>query len=304
MRGRAESLGDSLPGLLIEAERVAATVAQGIHGRRRVGMGETFWQYRNFEAHDAASAVDWRRSARSDGLFVRETEWEAAQSVWLWADSSPSMDYRSHARLPMKRDRAELLLLACAALLLRGGERVALMGVGDRPAMGRAALERLTERLLFPPAAIAAAESRRDLPSEERLPRHAQILLFGDFLSPLEDIEARIAGLAVRHVRGVLVQVLDPAEEALPFTGRTKFLGLEAEGDLTVGKAESLRPRYIERLRAHRAALGDIARAAGWQLLVHHTDQPAERALLTLFMALAQEAPAREGAAIGGGGMR
>lgn len=276
-------------------------------------MGETFWQYRHFEAHDAASAVDWRRSARSDGLFVRETEWEAAQSVWLWADSSPSMDYRSKPRLPMKRDRAELLLLASAALLLRGGERVALMGVGDRPAMGRSALERLTAHLLHPPANVAAAQSARGLPADERLPRHAQALLFGDFLSPVAEIEAHVANLAMRHVRGVLVQVMDPAEEALPFAGRTKFLGLESEGELTVGRAESLRPRYVARLNAHRAALRDLARAAGWHLIVHHTDQPAEQALMTLYMALAHEAPpgsdfAAQGAApvehIDGGGVR
>jgi uncharacterized protein (DUF58 family) len=283
---------------LIEAERVAATVAQGIHGRRRVGMGETFWQYRPFEMHDAASSVDWRRSARSDNLYVRETEWEAAQSVWLWADASPSMDYRSHRNLPLKQDRARLLLLASAALMLRGGERVALMGAGDRPAMGRQALERIAERLLGPglsPDQSLGATPERGLPAQERLPRYAQALLFGDFLSPVEEIEAMIAGFAARHVRGTLVQVLDPAEEALPFAGRTKFLGLEEEGDLTVGRAEVLRPRYIARLKAHRAALGDIARAAGWQVLLHHTDHPPEQALMTLYMALAHDQPLHSG---------
>lgn len=284
-------MGESLPGLLIEADRVAATVAQGVHGRRRVGMGETFWQYRPFEAHDAASAVDWRRSARSDSLYVRETEWEAAQSVWLWADVSASMDYASTRRLPLKADRARLLLLASAALLLRGGERVALMGAEDRPSMGRLALERIADRLLLHPTADPEAVASLGLPPEERLPRHAQALLFGDFLSPAEEVEARLAGFAAQRVRGALIQVLDPAEEALPFTGRTRFLGMEAEGELVVGRAESLREAYGERMAAHRAALEDACRAAGWRLLVHHTDQPPEQALLTLYMALAHDEP-------------
>lgn len=294
IRARAESLGESLPELLIEAERVAATVAQGIHGRRRVGMGETFWQYRPFEAHDAAASVDWRRSARSDALYVRETEWEAAQSVWLWADGSASMDYASDRRLPRKTDRARLLLLASAALLLRGGERVALMGAGERPAMGRAALQRLSDRLLTGPSAAAAGEDA-GLPPSERLPRGAQALLFGDFLAPVEAVEERLGAFAAQQVRGALLQIMDPAEEALPFTGRTRFLGMESEGELTVGRAEALRARYVERLTAHRDALGDAARAAGWRLLVHHTDQPPEQALLTLYMALAHDSPHASG---------
>ncbi len=293
-RARAEALGETLPGLLIAAERVAATVAQGLHGRRRTGTGETFWQYRPFEAHDPASAVDWRRSARSDSLYVRETEWEAAQSVWLWADPSPSMRYRSKPTLPDKRERAQILLLSTAALLLRAGERVALLGAEDRPAMGRHALERLVERLL---AAEARDGDGADLPAAERLPRHAHVLLFGDFLSEPEAVERRVAQFAALGVGGALVQVLDPAEESLPFTGRTRFLGLEAEGEMTVGRAEALRPAYAERLADHREALRGIARAAGWTFFLHHTDRPAEEALLTLYMALAQERPRQSGAA-------
>ncbi|MEN8196305.1 MAG: DUF58 domain-containing protein, partial [Pseudomonadota bacterium] len=127
-RQEAERLGSALPPLLVEAERVAQTVAQGVHGRRRVGQGETFWQFRRYQPGDPTTAIDWRQTAKSQAVFVRETEWEAAQSVWLWRDSSPSMDYASGAELPPKQERAELLLLAAAALLVRGGERVALLG--------------------------------------------------------------------------------------------------------------------------------------------------------------------------------
>ena len=87
---RAELLSANLPPLLIRAERVAATVSQGVHGRRRVGQGETFWQYRRYEAGDPIQKIDWRRSAKSEPVYIRENEWEAAQSVWLWSDGSPA----------------------------------------------------------------------------------------------------------------------------------------------------------------------------------------------------------------------
>ena len=150
LRDRAEQAAAVLPPLLVAAERVAVTVAQGVHGRRRVGQGETFWQFRQYEAGDAATAIDWRESAKSQRLYIRETEWEAAQSVWLWRDASASMDYSSASHLPgavwpTKRDRAELLLVALASLLVRGGERLTLLASGIAPMRGRVALSRLAE---------------------------------------------------------------------------------------------------------------------------------------------------------------
>lgn len=278
----AEAIGDGLPPLLIAAERVAATVAQGVHGRRRTGTGETFWQYRPHGEHDTASAIDWRRSARSDDLFIRETEWEASQSVWLWADRSPSMAYTSRRGGMPKARRAALLLLASAAALLRGGERVGLLGVDRRASGGRLALRRLAEA--FQESDHLSAE----IPPAAALPRYGQALLFSDFLGPIERWEARFAQFAEQRVRGLAVQILDPAEETLPFRGRARFEGMEEEGDFLAERVETLRPDYLDRLAAHREALRRAARSAGWELLVHHTDRSAEQAMMAIYVALSR----------------
>lgn len=282
--GQAERAASAFPGLMPAAERVAQTVAQGVHGRRRSGQGESFWQFRPFDERDSSQSVDWRRSARSDQLFVRETEWEAAQSVWLWADRSASMDYASAKALPRKAERAALLAMATAFLLDHAGERFALMDGGMRPGIGRTALGRLAEGLCAPPGAAEAG-----LPLGQRLPRHAQAVWFGDFLEPLEEIAARVGAQSGRQVRGVLVQVLDPAEESLPFTGRVRFEGLEREGAYLATRVEALRGAYRGALGAHRKGLEDIARRAGWLVLVHHTDRPPEQALMSLYLALGRE---------------
>ena len=280
-RQEAERLGSALPPLLVEAERVAQTVAQGVHGRRRVGQGETFWQYRGYQPGDPTTAIDWRQTAKSQAVFVRETEWEAAQSVWLWRDSSPSMDYASGAELPSKQERAELLLLAAAALLVRGGERIALLGNGQLPATGRAGFNRLADALLGDPP------DGRNLPPAAPLPRAAHLVLFGDFLSDPEEIQAAVSSLAGRGVRGQMVQILDPAEESLPFTGRVRFAGFEGEGQTLLGRVENVRESYRERLARHREAIGEIARRAGWGFILHHTDRPPQTALLPLYTAMA-----------------
>jgi uncharacterized protein (DUF58 family) len=277
-----QTLAATLPPLLVAAERVAATVWQGVHGRRRVGQGDAFWQFRPYVAGDPPQRIDWKQSAKSDGVYVRQSEWEAAQSVWLWRDASPSMNFRSSPALPSKRERADVLLMAVAALLARGGEHLALLDVREPPGTGRPALQRLAFAL-----AKRAADTA-SLPVTAALPRHARVVLIGDFLAPLEDIRATVGRLTAAGVRGHLVHIVDPAEEALPFAGRVRFTGAEAEGDIVFGRVESVRDEYRGRFAAHRNGLHAIARSFGWTLLAHHTDQPPATALMSLFFALAE----------------
>jgi uncharacterized protein (DUF58 family) len=279
---RAEDLALALPPLLVAAERVAASVAQGAHGRRRVGTGETFWQFRRYQPGDALTRVDWRQSAKTAHIFVRENEWEAAQTVWLWRDDSPSMHWRSTKALPTKRERADLLALALSVLLVRGGERVSLAG-SDVPA---SAARSITPRLALWLTGQSTWHQGSGLPPDEPLPRHARAVLIGDLLSPLDPVRAAVSRLAGRGVRGHLVQVLDPAEETLPFDGRVEFRGLEGEGRLLVPNVQAVREAYREKLAAQRDGLAAIARAAGWTLTLHRTDKPPQTALLSLWSSL------------------
>lgn len=280
LRQHAEDLASTLPPLQVAAQQIALTVAQGVHGRRRVGQGETFWQFRRYHPGDLVTKIDWRKSAKSQHLFVRETEWAAAQSVWLWRDGSPSMRYRSRADIPEKLERTELLTIALAALLVRGGERIALMGSGRRPATGQAALNRLAIQILRP------STQKDSLPRIEQLPRHAHIVLFGDFLSPLPEIEAMARSFANQGVHGHLLQILDPAEELLPFAGRVQFEGLEGEGRLLLSRVESIREDYGRKFDAHHQGLRAIARAVGWSYARTRTDRPPQTALLALYQQL------------------
>jgi uncharacterized protein (DUF58 family) len=284
-RQRAEGLAARLPPLLVAAERVAATVAQGVHGRRRVGTGETFWQFRRYQPGDATTMIDWRQSARSQRVFVRENEWEAAQSVWLWCDRSASMDYRSAPGLPTKGERARLLVLALALLLVRGGERVALLDGEHPPGANTFTIDRIAAALSGTgPEAGAAA----DLPAPKPLPRHAQAVLAGDLLSPLDEIRRTVSDLARRGVRGHLLQVLDPAEETLPFDGRIEFAGLQEEEPVLVPRVEAVRATYLQRLAAQRDGLSVLARTAGWSFSTHRTDRPPQTALLALHAAVSR----------------
>ncbi len=275
----AERLAAPLPPLLVAADRVAATVAQGVHGRRRAGPGDAFWQFRRYQPGDPVRRIDWRRTARSPHVYVRETEWEAAQTVWLWRDASPSMAWRGARDRPEKGERATLLTLALAALLGRGGERAGLLDGGRQPVSGRDAATRLA-------AALDAHDPGHRWPEGDAVPRHAEVVLLSDFLAPVEDVAHGLRRLAGHGVRGHLVQVLDPAEESLPWEGRVHFVDPETGDDQLVRRVAGVRDAYARRLADHRAGLEGVARAAGWRFAVHHTDQPPQAALLTLYQAL------------------
>ncbi|WP_374381279.1 DUF58 domain-containing protein [Dongia sp.] len=285
-KAEAAAVAERLPPLLLAAERIAATVEQGVHGRRRTGPGEVFWQYRPYYPGDELKRLDWRASAKTDRLYLRQLEWSASQSVYLWCDLSPSMTYASQRDLATKASRAQVLALALASVLSRAGERVGLLGNPEPPSAGRFVTERLAERLYINARNPALAPS---LPPAADLPAHSHALLVSDFLSPIEDWQDVIARFAGRNVHGHLLQVLDPAEQSMPFTGRVRFLGLEREGDVLMSRAESIRTQYLDRLAAHQDALRDLARHAGWSMTVHVTDAPPAAAVLALYQWLAAD---------------
>lgn len=282
LRARAEGLAAPLPPLLAEAERLAATVMLGTHGRRRAGRGDEFWQYRPAHDGDEARAIDWRRSARSDAHFIREKEWQAAQSVWLWSDPGLSMDFASSRGVQPKGRRAQVLTLALAILLIRAGERVGLAGPDPlRPAAGESQLDRITGMLT---ADIGRADYA--VPDLAQVKVHGRIMLVSDFLADPGPLIGEIGRNARKGTRGAMLQVLDPQEESFPFRGRTIFESMGRTLKHETLKAAELRTAYLERLGRRRLELGDLARRTGWLFHATRTDQPAEAALLWAYRAL------------------
>lgn len=281
LQSRAQTLGQSLPALMAEAELLAATVMLGEHGRRRAGAGDEFWQYRAAAAGDNARLIDWRRSARSDQHFVREREWQAAQSVTLWVDASRSMAFSGDKSRPPKADRARVLALALAVLLLRGGERVGLAGEAAPPRPGRAQIVKLA-------SLIAGEEAMSDygFPTATGMVSHGRAVFLSDFFGDVAPVEAALTAAADRGVRGALIQILDPAEEEFPFNGRTIFESMGGGLRHETQQAGDLRDRYLARLAERKARLAELARAVGWHFNTHHTGQPAQAALLWAYRAL------------------
>jgi uncharacterized protein (DUF58 family) len=272
----AISLAKRMPRLVLEARRVAATLAHGIHGRRRAGTGESFWQFRPFVTGEAAARVDWRRSGRDDRLYVREREWETAHTVWLWMDRSASMGFVSDLAQAPKIERALVLGLALSDTFVNAGERVGLLGL-MAPRASRQIAEKIGETLVADRWSL-----EDDLPPGAPVASLDEAVLIGDFLSPVSNIEAVVEGISARGARGHLVMIVDPVEETFPFQGQAVLHDLEAGLHLRVGDAGAWGRAYRERIARHRGAIEDIVRRRGWTLTIHRTDRPASEAALRL----------------------
>jgi len=273
--GQARTLAASMPRLILEARRIAATVIHGLHGRRRAGTGENFWQYRRFVSGEPARRVDWRRSARDDHLYVREQEWEAAHTVWIWPDRSPSMVFASPLVWETKLDRALIVALALAEVLVEGGERVGIPGL-MRPTASREVIDKIAQAL------VHDSHERASLPPAFSPSPLSEIVMLSDCWSPVSDFTDKIEYLSGSRAHGHVVQIVDPAEETFPYSGRIEFLDPEGQESVTAGRAETWRNDYLDRLAQHRAHLRAETDRLGWSFAIHRTDRPASELVLSL----------------------
>lgn len=280
-RVEAADLASRLPDLVVKAREIASSVVHGVHGRRRAGAGENFWQFRPFGAGESAHRIDWRRSARDDRLFVREREWEAAHTYFLWMDCSPSMAFVSSLAMDAKIDRAVTLGLALADILVQGGERVGCLGLTN--AMST---RDIIERLACALQSAGDLVTKQELPPAAPLPQRAKAVLISDFLCDPAALAGRLTQLSSGGAAGCLLMIADPSEETFPFEGETLFLDTDSEASFHAGRAQSWRDIYVERLARHRDSVAQAAKSAGFSFSLHRTDRPAAEAAMAISMAL------------------
>jgi uncharacterized protein (DUF58 family) len=281
LRSGAQTASGHLPALILSAERLAAMIAPGAHGLRRSGPGEDFWQYRPASQGDSARSIDWRRSARSDAQFVRDREAQTAQAVGMWISAGQGMGYAGAPDRPAKADRAHLLALALAMVLLRGGEKVGLLGQPARA--GRVQTDRLAQQI----AATVLKGGDDDAPSPDMLRPNQRLVILSDFLGDPAWVDALLSRASGMGVTGVLMQVLDPDEEVFPWSGAVLFRSLSGAIRHDSRDAGGLRDAYLGRLSERRDWLRRRATGAGWQFGHHSTGSSPATALSWLYQVLA-----------------
>lgn len=284
LRRAAEEAASDLPALMARAEHAVAGILHGDHAQRKPGTGEKFWQYRDYVPGDRPQDIDWRQSGKSDRVFIRQREWQTTQSAFFWCNEGASMDFASDKHIPKKSEAAKIIALALGILMIRAGEQIGLYG-DTRTGRTELALQRISDALCDD---VRQFDTLPD-PFALKLPKHCSVLQIGDFLSPVEEIELVFAALSAQADSGLVVQVLDPAELELPFSGRVIFEE-PAGGKETVNHVDSIRARYKERIENHLAAVRDICKRQHWHYVLHRTDGDISETLSWIWAALHRDA--------------
>lgn len=281
LRARAEEAAGALPPLILTPRPVTANAALGEHGLRRPGTGEDFWQYRPASTDDSPARIDWRRSARGDLTFVRDRERQTSRTATLWLGRGAGMGYSG--QVPgdeTKLDRGRLIALSLALSMLRGGERVAMLG--ETPGSGMIQAEKLS----FTLAAAEPLPTDDDSPESSKIQSGQTYILIDDFLHENNNLNVFLGSVSDAGANGIMLQILHPDEETFPFAGAVRF---ETPGGLCheTRDAEGLWRSYQARLQERRSALATLALRSNFIFGTHDLSRPASGALIWLYGVLA-----------------
>ncbi len=283
LRADAEQLAGHLPALLLKAEQIAATINVGQHGRRRVGTGEDFWQFKSYSTGDERSQIDWRQSAKRGEMFIRQKELESSENAWFWVSESPTMQFKTEASNFSKLEYAKLITLALCVLLNKADENVGILGKMEKAAHGSAHLETLTDALL----ADDITDTQEALKASSASAK-SKIILFSDFLQPIDELQMQISQMAANKSKGAFIHIADPAEVTLPYTGRVSFLNMQGEPAVDFKRVENIKEDYLEAFKAHQNALIALAKKFDWRYKFLTTEQSPASALGNVFHILTE----------------
>lgn len=268
LRQNAQDSIADLPALKNAAAQVAAHILHGAHGQKKSGGHEKFWQFREYSEADRPQDIDWRQSAKTDHVYVREKELQTPQSIYFWANRSESMDFKSEGALHSKQEAAQILSLALAMLFQRGDERIGVLGQ-SRVGNSEDALDRVGRALLENGSAV---HPKGNIPSKSTL------VLCSDFLEPIEEIEASLAPFTSKNTHGIVLHILDPAERDLPYNGHLVFED-QQNSQHKIDNVASIRLAYQEKIGVHIKAIENLCASYGWTYVLHITDISLEDTL-------------------------
>lgn len=284
IRRKAEEISSSLPALMMQAEKIAASATHGEHAQRKSGTGEKFWQYRPYHTGDRPQDIDWRQSGKTDHVFIKQREWQTTQRTYFWCASGKGMQFSSSKKIPTKQETAQVLTLALALLMTRAEEQIGIFG---DPKTGRS--EQTIEKI----ARILHEDfygSNAPLPQTEIFipPAHSALVMAGDFLTPFPAIESGFSTLAGILKNAMVIQILDPSEISLDFSGRVRFEGLQKSDQETIDSVSDIRAAYQQRMADHIEGIKNLCRTNGWFYILHRTDHDVSETLRNIWESLAQ----------------
>ncbi|OHB70719.1 MAG: hypothetical protein A2V70_17105, partial [Planctomycetes bacterium RBG_13_63_9] len=240
--------------LEVRARHIVEGFLAGRHRSPYFGQSVEFLQHREYTWGDDPRYVDWKVWAKQDRYYVKQFEEETNLRCTLLADVSGSMRYGSGAM--NKYEYACTIVVSLAYLLLRQQDAVGCVAFDDATRMTvplrtkRNHLDSIVQALQ-----ISEPRNKTDLYQilrnvTEAYPRRGMMVLVSDLLV---DRAGLFRGLKLLRSRGhdvMVFHVMDDDELDFPFTGPTRFEGLELPEHLRCNP-RALREGYLAALQTY-----------------------------------------------------
>tara|TARA_B100000686_G_scaffold305938_1_gene344918 strand:+ start:33334 stop:34209 length:876 start_codon:yes stop_codon:yes gene_type:complete len=281
MRFQAEKLASITPNLSIKANKLANTVWEGIHNRNKAGIGENFWQFKKYEYGDPIHLIDWKKSAKSENIFIQEQELSTIQNINIWRDTSNSMKYSSNKNIDTKINIADLITLTLSIILIKNGERVRLNSLNSMNFNGEEAIKIITNEIKS-----KIPNKFQSNPNIEEIKNGSTCIFISDFLYNTEITDQTIKNLSSRNISGLLIHITDPAEKNFPYSGRINFNGLEGEDPYLIGNANAIKKDYIGAFNTHSKKIKKIAQSFRWNYFMHVTNENLVKLMIKIYFNL------------------
>jgi uncharacterized protein (DUF58 family) len=266
----------------LRARHIVEGFLAGMHRSPYFGQSVEFRQHREYTWGDEIRHVDWKVWAKQDRYYVKQYEEDTNLRCTLLVDVSNSMRYGSG---PMNKYEYGCTIAASLAyLLLRQQDAVGCVAF-DETARMTVPLRTKRNHLnsIVQAFEISTPQNKTDLyqilrHAAESFPRRGMMVLVSDLLVERDGL---FRGLKLLRARGhdiLLFHVLDDDEMDFPFSGPTRFEGLELPEHLNCNP-RALREGYLAALASYLEEVrrGCVRNRVDYALL--RTSQPLDAAL-------------------------
>lgn len=230
---------------------------RGYSKEKKKGIGEEFWEFRNYTVGDPVRNIDWKKTVKSNDIIIKLKELETSKKVWIWMNKNLSMNYRYSSENETKMERASIIGIILIDILVRAGENVGIIGSKIGMKNGKENFFHIVRALLECP------QSTKD----KRIKKGDVIILISDFLESPQKSISKITKISDNICQGLLIQILDDSELNFPFFGRNQFYDPLSGLHKLFNKSELIRKIYIKRIEDHNKKLELLCSKFGWKVI-------------------------------------
>lgn len=238
------------------------------------GRGLTFKDHRMYAPGDDIRLIDWKVFARTDDLYIKTFEEERNLTAHIIMDASASMGF---GKPISKFDYAAMLGVGLAYLAMRENERFqfSTFNEGLEIFQPRRGMSQLASMVFYLNNVKTQGNSKlldAMVQYKKVVGSRSLLVLISDFLVDINEVIEALYNLGDHEIK--VIQVLDPIERDLKYSGDFKLIDSESKSMLRTFISPRLRVEYQQMLDNHVARMEETCNNLGMHFFQITTDTP------------------------------